>query len=264
MKHRIRQRLTYANVVASIALFLALGGAAVAATALPKKSVGPKQLRPGAVRPIAIARGAVTAPKLAQRSVTVGKLGPGAVTPGNLGNGSVTSDKIAAAAVIAASIKNGVITNNKLGNEVVTTTKLGKGSVTAAKLGADVAPLLGTLRSGQTLRGTFDLGGKTELARDGITFQSPLLNPPAAPEANILGEAGTSAACPGLTGGNKQTPEAAAGQLCVYIKTSKGKVPKLAFDDNASVSRLGFGLRASFEEPLPENQIQGFWAVTAP
>lgn len=261
MKKRFRPKLTYANVVASLALFLALGGAAVAAT-LPNKSVGPKQLRPGAVHPIAIARGAVTAAKLARRSVVVGKLGPGAVTPGNLGNGAVTSDKIAAGAVIAASIKNGVITNNKLGNEVVTAAKLGKGSVTLAKLGSDVVPLLGTLRSGQTLRGSFDLGGEAKVARAGQSFQFPLLNPPAAPETNILKENEKTTACPGLAGGNKQTPEAAAGQLCVYVTNSVG-TGTLKFDPS-SVNRLGFGLEAGFAAVAAGNVIQGFWAVTAP
>jgi hypothetical protein len=263
MKKRFLPNLTYANVVASLALFLALGGAAVAATALPRKSVGPKQLRPGAVRSIAIARGAVTSRKLAPRSVVVGKLGPGAVTPGNLGNGAVTSDKIAAGAVIAASIKNGAITNNKLGNEVVTANKLGKGSVTLAKLGSDVAPLLGTLKAGQTLRGTFDLGGKTEVAREGIGFQFPLVNPPAAPEANILDENGKTTACPGLAGANKQTPEAAAGQLCVYVKTKSAEFQALSFDANG-LNRLGFGLVGEFKAATGANQIQGFWAVTAP
>ena len=45
----IRTRLTYANVVASLALFLALGGAAFAATQLPRNSVGTGQLKTEAV-----------------------------------------------------------------------------------------------------------------------------------------------------------------------------------------------------------------------
>ncbi len=45
----LRQRLTYANVVASIALFLVLGGGAYAATQLPRNSVGTGQLKPEAV-----------------------------------------------------------------------------------------------------------------------------------------------------------------------------------------------------------------------
>jgi hypothetical protein len=42
----VRQRLTYANVIATLALFLVLGGAAYAATQLPRNSVGTAQLKP--------------------------------------------------------------------------------------------------------------------------------------------------------------------------------------------------------------------------
>lgn len=45
----IRSKITYANVVASIALFVALGGASYAAIKLPANSVGPKQLKANAV-----------------------------------------------------------------------------------------------------------------------------------------------------------------------------------------------------------------------
>ena len=46
-----RPRLTYANVVATLALFIALGGGAYAAMQLPKNSVGTKQIKKGAVTP---------------------------------------------------------------------------------------------------------------------------------------------------------------------------------------------------------------------
>jgi hypothetical protein len=45
----LRQRLTYANVIATLALFLVLGGGAYAATQLPRNSVGTGQLKPEAV-----------------------------------------------------------------------------------------------------------------------------------------------------------------------------------------------------------------------
>lgn len=61
-----RPQLTYANVVASLALFVALGGASYAATSLPRGSVGPKQIRAEAVRTGKLADGAVTAAKLAR------------------------------------------------------------------------------------------------------------------------------------------------------------------------------------------------------
>jgi hypothetical protein len=47
---RLRAKLTYANVMATIAVFIALGGAAAyAASKLPKNSVGTKQIKNGAV-----------------------------------------------------------------------------------------------------------------------------------------------------------------------------------------------------------------------
>ena len=50
MEKRLRPRLTYANVIATLALFLALGGgAAYAASTLGKNTVGSGQLKKGAV-----------------------------------------------------------------------------------------------------------------------------------------------------------------------------------------------------------------------
>lgn len=63
----IRKRLTYANVISTICLFLLLGGgAAYAATHLPKNSVGSKQLKKGAVTPAKLstaAKSALTGPQ---------------------------------------------------------------------------------------------------------------------------------------------------------------------------------------------------------
>jgi hypothetical protein len=257
-----RPKLNYANVIATIALFVALGGVAVAA-GLPKHSVGAKQLKPGAVTAAALHRAAVTSGKIAPKAVVAGKLGANAVLPGNLGKGIISTDKLSDGAVIASKIKNGVITTNKLQNGGVTTAKLADGSVTLGKLGPEVAPLLGTLKTGQTLRGVFDLGAEAEADRQGISFPFPLVNPPAAAETNVLAADASNAACPGLKGGNQQTPEATAGQLCVYIKTQSVNTQSLVFDPE-SVNRLGFGLLAKFSTADEGNLVQGFWAVTAP
>jgi len=57
----LKPRLTYANVIATLALFLALGGGAYAAVKLPKNSVGAKQLKAGAVTPAKLSASAVSA-----------------------------------------------------------------------------------------------------------------------------------------------------------------------------------------------------------
>ena len=49
MPRRLLDSMTYANVVATFALFVSLGGASYAAITLPANSVGAKQLRAGAV-----------------------------------------------------------------------------------------------------------------------------------------------------------------------------------------------------------------------
>jgi hypothetical protein len=263
MNSSFRPRLTYSNVIATIALFIALGGAAVAA-GLPKNSVGPKQLKRGAVTAAKLKKGAVTSGKLGPKSVIAGKLGANAVLPGNIGNGAITSAKLGASSVLASAIKNGVITNNKLANEVVNTAKLGKGSVTLAKLGDEVAPLLGTLRSGQTLRGVFDVGSTAganagDLARSGSSFQFPLAN---APSVTVLQKGQTSANCSGLGGGG-QTPQATGGNLCVYVTESANldETTPLAAENN---TRLGFGLVAKAKEKEKAYFAYGQWAVTAP
>jgi hypothetical protein len=62
--NQIRKRLTYANVMSSVAVFLVLGGAAFAAIKLPKNSVGTKQLKKNAVTTAKIKNGAVTGAKI--------------------------------------------------------------------------------------------------------------------------------------------------------------------------------------------------------
>lgn len=47
--NRVAGKLTYANIVATLALFIALGGVSWAAYSLPKNSVGSKQIRKNAV-----------------------------------------------------------------------------------------------------------------------------------------------------------------------------------------------------------------------
>lgn len=66
---RLRERLTYGNVTATAALFLALGGTSYAVAQLPRNSVGSAQLRKSAVRSDDLRRGAVTSRAIRDRSV---------------------------------------------------------------------------------------------------------------------------------------------------------------------------------------------------
>src|SRR5262249_40695257 len=71
MKESRFKRPSAALVVASLALFISLGGTSYAAFKLPKNSVGTKQLKNGAVSSAKIKSGAVTAGKLNTSGLTV-------------------------------------------------------------------------------------------------------------------------------------------------------------------------------------------------
>jgi len=70
---QIRKRLTYANVMSSIAVFLVIGGA-TAFAALGKNTVGSKQLKKNAVTTAKIKNNAVTTAKIKKGAVTGAKL----------------------------------------------------------------------------------------------------------------------------------------------------------------------------------------------
>jgi hypothetical protein len=111
----LRAHLTYANVVSTLALLLALGmGSAYAANQLAPKSVGAKQLRPGAVVADKIRKNAVTAPKLEAQAVKQGKIANGAVVTSKLAGAAVTGEKIAGGAVTPDKIPNDALTGEKI------------------------------------------------------------------------------------------------------------------------------------------------------
>jgi hypothetical protein len=65
----IRDRLSYSNVTASLALFLALAGTSYAVATLPRNSVGSAQLRPDSVGASEVQRRAVRSSEINDRSI---------------------------------------------------------------------------------------------------------------------------------------------------------------------------------------------------
>jgi hypothetical protein len=87
---KTRGRLTYANVISSLCLFLLLGGgAAYAASQLGKNSVGKKQLKANAVTTAKIKKNAVTAAKIKNGAVNGEKVADGSLTGADI-NGPST------------------------------------------------------------------------------------------------------------------------------------------------------------------------------
>jgi hypothetical protein len=108
----VSRRLTYANVMSSIAIFLVLGGAAFAAVKVAKKSVGPKQLKANAVTAKKIKKNAVTKAKIAKGAVSFGKFGP-------------TTNLLAAATGTTSSLTSETPSNIPLSTPIAVTPKPG-------------------------------------------------------------------------------------------------------------------------------------------
>ena len=131
---QIRKRFTYANVMSTIAVFVAIGGAsAFAATQLAKNSVGSKQLKSNAVTSAKIKKEAVTEAKIKNGAVISAKLGDGSVSTGKLAAGAVNSEKLADAAVTEGKIAANAVTGATVKDGSLTGADINQGSLNAVK-----------------------------------------------------------------------------------------------------------------------------------
>jgi hypothetical protein len=109
MKH-VRKRLTYANVMSSIAVFLVLGGA----TAFAATKIGANEIKANSIKTGKIVKEAVTTSKIKNNAVSGSKLADGSVNSAKIADGSVAEVDLANEAVGNAKIKNGAVTASKL------------------------------------------------------------------------------------------------------------------------------------------------------
>ena len=92
---QIRGGLTYSNVVATVALFMAIGGgAAWAASHLAKNSVKSKNIAPSAVKTRNLAKGAVKTKNLANAAVTPAKIKAASLTRSQLAPGTLAGTQV--------------------------------------------------------------------------------------------------------------------------------------------------------------------------
>ena len=98
-------RLSYAKVVATLALFVALGGTATAAT-LARDSVGAPQIRTDAVRSPEIQADAVRSPEIRADAVRSSEIQDDAVRPSEIRDDAVRSSEIQDDAVRSSEIQD--------------------------------------------------------------------------------------------------------------------------------------------------------------
>jgi hypothetical protein len=76
MSQRIRSRLSFANVMSCVAVFIALGGTGYAAVKLPKNSVGAKQIKTNGVGSSEVKNGSLKKVDFKASDLPVGAQGP--------------------------------------------------------------------------------------------------------------------------------------------------------------------------------------------
>jgi hypothetical protein len=109
---QIRKRITYANVMSSIAVFLVLGGGAAYAA----KKIGSNEIKGNSITTGKIKKEAVSASKIKKNAVTTAKIANGAVTGAKLNLGTVGTVPNAAHANTADNANNA----NTVGGQSVT------------------------------------------------------------------------------------------------------------------------------------------------
>lgn len=100
----IRKRLSYANVMSTIAVFLLLGGGAAIAAKHRAKRIGTNQIKASAITTGKIKAGAIASSKLA----------PGAVDGSKLADGSVSTSKISGQAIGTGQLQNDSVNGEKV------------------------------------------------------------------------------------------------------------------------------------------------------
>lgn len=129
MNSRWKPRFTYANVMSSIAVFVALGGGAYATHS---HLITTQDLRNQAVTTQKIGNGAVTPQKLRNQAVRPIKLARNAIYPAHIRRGSVAPVHIRRDAILPPHIRNGAVLGDKLADGVVNLSKLDVSNVEQA------------------------------------------------------------------------------------------------------------------------------------
>lgn len=217
---QLSKHLSFANVIACIALFVALSGAAYAAQAtLGKKAVKTQnlangavtavKLRGGAVTNLKLRNGAVTGAKVAKATIGSSQLANGAVRAEQLANGVVTTAKLKNAAVNAEKIAGNAVGGNQLAPNSVVTAKIQDGAVSSTKLASSLLASLVKNVTYVSKASVSDIGSETKT----VSAECPAGRQVVGGGARVVGGGPTVAlteSVPVLSGGKRTSWSAAA------------------------------------------------------
>jgi hypothetical protein len=176
MLRELRRRLSYANVVSTLCLFLVVAGG----TAYAANTVLSTDIVDGEVKTPDLANVAVTNAKVATNAVSAGKLASSAVTNGKIAGNAVTSGKVADGTLTGADIAVDSIGSADLAPGSVGTSELANESVSFAKIGLDAITSLMFVRQVSTATDTTavkelqaDCGSVNEVSGGGFVISGP-------------------------------------------------------------------------------------------
>jgi hypothetical protein len=114
MISKILARLSYANVIATLALFLALGGTAYAAGtigsgAIIDNSIRSEDIRNGAVKSIDVSNGTIASGDILDGTVASGDILDDTIVSGDISDDTVASGDILDDTIVSGDISNGTI-----------------------------------------------------------------------------------------------------------------------------------------------------------
>jgi hypothetical protein len=134
MHSRLRARLTYANVMSSMAFFLALtGGTAFAVTAIDDNSVRSNHIVDGEVKNVDVANNQIGTAKIFG-NLTGDDIADGGLGGADLADGAVGTEKLANFGVTAGKLASDAVTREKLGFKAVDQNAMDDNSVASAEI----------------------------------------------------------------------------------------------------------------------------------
>lgn len=229
---KFRAHLTYANVMSSMAFFLALGGGtAFAVTAIDDNSVEGRHIVDGAIKGVDLGANVVSPGKVAN-SLTGVDISDGSLTASDLGAGSVGTPQLQDLSVNGAKLANLAVTQGKLAPGAVTTDKLGLKAVDKLATGDDsvAAEEIVTGSVGASEIGTQQVTG-SEIRSSAVTATDIALDAVGAGEiassavgASEIASSGVNGdELGGLTTREKTVPSPAGGVVSAKALCSSGE-----------------------------------------
>jgi len=264
----IRKKLSYANVMASVAVFAALGGGAFAATQkAAKDTVVSSSIKNGKVKSSDLKDGGVGIGDLAADSVGAAALRDGEVGSAELANGGVSGEDVADDGLTGADLAGDSVTGGDVDEGTL-------GTVPDASQLGGVTPEQylsygSVMPSGITIRGVWggrEYGSGNPMIQD---YSFPFA------AAQQLNDNQVNFAAGGNSGnigndddptctGNVASPTAPAGKVCLYVSADDLLAsPDSAEGRGASSARRGFSVRGP-SLAAGDVEAHGSWAFTTP